>query len=430
MKIHSIFYNSYNLLYFIVIFNGYLILADEIQQNKNGRFLSMFEIINFPNDACTGDSSKNGTCYTSAECEEKGGEKAGDCAQGYGVCCTFEVECGSSVTQNNTYFKKPSSFSTGNCAVQVCPGEDICQLRLDFSSFAITGPYTSTDSAADAQNWANGVIDPKTGVAVVPLQGQCTKDTFTVTSPGGSSVPVICGENNNEHIYVDTSSGECNSIAFAIDPSTASSSWNVQIQMYECDYENLAPRGCTQYFFGEDNGKFSTFNWSGGNHLANQNQNICFRKESGKTKICYSTVSSYTDFSVTNTQAAGVNTQKNFVGTQFDKGGCCGYGATPFGGAANGGQFDCLQIPDATDGNDRCVWDTDGACAIGAFCGPAGIFTQGGKQGGTLPDAMETVCSKRVPFQVRFISDSNENGANEVGLSKGLKGFQLAYIQS
>ena len=94
----------------------------------------------------------------SAECEDKGGTKDGDCAQGYGVCCickwyysfdnmcdinstytltwytyryfcfVVQVECGATITQNNTYFTKPSSFSTGECAVQLCPGEDICQV--------------------------------------------------------------------------------------------------------------------------------------------------------------------------------------------------------------------------------------------------------------------------------------------------------------
>merc|ERR1712110_872832 len=126
----------------------------DIASDRNGRFLSMFEIINFPNDACTGDS-KNGTCYTSAECEDLGGTKDGDCAQGYGVCCTFQVECGSTVVQNNTYFTKSSSFSTGSCAIQVCPKEDICQLRLDFTSFVLNGPYSTSDTSNLAKTTAS-----------------------------------------------------------------------------------------------------------------------------------------------------------------------------------------------------------------------------------------------------------------------------------
>ena len=59
--------------------------------------------------------------------------------------------------------------------------------------------------------------------------------------------------------------------------------------MFPIKYHNsnyLAPQGCTQYFFGEDNGKFYTFNYDGGNHLANQNQNICFRYD--QFIACYS----------------------------------------------------------------------------------------------------------------------------------------------
>ena len=36
---------------------------------------------------CVGSSSRNGTCYTESECEDKGGTAAGSCADGFGVCC-------------------------------------------------------------------------------------------------------------------------------------------------------------------------------------------------------------------------------------------------------------------------------------------------------------------------------------------------------
>ena len=47
----------------------------------------------FPNDPCTGES-KNGTCYTTEECNQKGGTRSGSCAQGYGVCCTCKLLTG------------------------------------------------------------------------------------------------------------------------------------------------------------------------------------------------------------------------------------------------------------------------------------------------------------------------------------------------
>ena len=37
--------------------------------------------IRFPNDVCTGTSSRNGTCYTEVECSNKGGLNSGSCSQ-------------------------------------------------------------------------------------------------------------------------------------------------------------------------------------------------------------------------------------------------------------------------------------------------------------------------------------------------------------
>merc|ERR1711894_132560 len=114
-------------------------------QERNGRFFSMFEVIKFPNTNCTGDT-KVGTCYTSAECEDKDGTKDGTCADGFGTCCIFEVEAGAIITENNTYFKSSGKETSGTKEVRVCPGDNICQLRLDLISFVINGPYTSTET--------------------------------------------------------------------------------------------------------------------------------------------------------------------------------------------------------------------------------------------------------------------------------------------
>lgn len=47
---------------------------------------------------------------------------------------------------------------------------------------------------------------------------------------------------------------------------------------YSCDYVNLAPEGCTQYFFGPAaTDTVQTYNFDSGQHLASQNHNICVR---------------------------------------------------------------------------------------------------------------------------------------------------------
>ena len=49
--------------------------------------VNVFSVVRFPNKACTGSNSENGTCYTTEECSTRGGSSAGACAGGYGVCC-------------------------------------------------------------------------------------------------------------------------------------------------------------------------------------------------------------------------------------------------------------------------------------------------------------------------------------------------------
>ena len=48
---------------------------------------SLFSIVQFPNQECTGLVTDFGTCYTSGECSAKGGTASGNCAAGFGVCC-------------------------------------------------------------------------------------------------------------------------------------------------------------------------------------------------------------------------------------------------------------------------------------------------------------------------------------------------------
>ena len=46
---------------------------------------SLFSIVTFPNQGCASQdsSARNGTCYTSSECQNKGGTTSGNCAAGY-----------------------------------------------------------------------------------------------------------------------------------------------------------------------------------------------------------------------------------------------------------------------------------------------------------------------------------------------------------
>lgn len=63
-------------------------------RSKGKGFLSLFEVIKFPNTKCSvsmGDiRSMEGVCYHEFECKSLGGIPTESCAEGVGVCCVCE----------------------------------------------------------------------------------------------------------------------------------------------------------------------------------------------------------------------------------------------------------------------------------------------------------------------------------------------------
>jgi len=76
------------------------------------RFLSLFTIVSFKNDACTSLTGNNGTCFSARDCDSQGGIKSGTCASGFGVCCLFSSTCGGVTDINGTYFQSSGYPST------------------------------------------------------------------------------------------------------------------------------------------------------------------------------------------------------------------------------------------------------------------------------------------------------------------------------
>ena len=88
-------------------------------------------------------SGTYGTCYAATECEALGGASMGQCAGGFGVCCSFTGGCGGTTSVNNTYFISSSSDSSP-CQFSVCKvSDDICHIRLNFDTFDISQPSTA-----------------------------------------------------------------------------------------------------------------------------------------------------------------------------------------------------------------------------------------------------------------------------------------------
>ena len=87
---------------------------------------------------------------------------------------------------------------------------------------------------------------------------------------------------SGEHVYFDASDS-CNNVLFNLGPTAmgvtaiATRSFSIKITQFTCDYTNLAPSGCDQFFFGTTSGYVQTFNYQNTKHLASQSQDICFR---------------------------------------------------------------------------------------------------------------------------------------------------------
>jgi len=262
-------------------------------------------------------------------------------------------------------------------------------------NFVIAGPSTVTTTVGSATA-GEAVGD---GEDVIDVS-RCIDDQFSVTSPGNAAPPVICGTNTGDHMYVNVETGStCSDLVFSLSSSsTVQRSWAIKITQYSCDYINKAPEGCLQWFFGSTTGTIQSFNWANKQHLADQNQNICVRRESNTCQICY-TQSSDDDF-----QISGMADAMAVI--------ACGYGAD---GMAT--DYDQLIIPAPSKLADGANIANDNG-----FCGALLGSAAGGD------DA--TICSKRLPFMVRFVTDGFEfanEGKAGVAAMDNHQGFSVDY---
>jgi len=355
------------------------------EDSKDPKLISTFQVVRFPNDACTGSNSRNGTCYTSQECTNKGGTSAGTCADGFGVCCTFIITtCGSTSSENLTVWTQPSTVSTGDCGLTICTvSDDICSLRLDFTTFTLTGPNTVTHATMNRRVGQPAPNNVAGQAAANGLQGSawtsnCMVDNFYATSASYSTTPpAICGVNTGQHMYVEADVDRCNMLRFSIGDVTATGTsggtqgtitrgvtaaatraWDITISQIECSSLVVPPSGCTKYWWGAGVATLTNYNYqatvtAGAGHLAMQHERMCVRRERGNCIGCFSAAA--TAFAVSYTAANEVN----IVTT----GGCCGYftpeflqentveadGIHLFGLGELNGQYgwDCVIIPGA-----------------------------------------------------------------------------------
>jgi len=250
--------------------------SDLQQVGRNKKIFSLFNVVTFRNDGCTStDSNRNGTCFTSTECQDKGGRALGNCAAGFGVCCVFVISTTGDINQNCTYIQNPSYPSTyGDTTsltytIRKC-SDDVCFVRLDFDAFTIQGPAATNE----------------------PTNGHNCVDSFVVTGTSGLSSPTICGMNAGQHVYMDMGAEASNTatVKFTFSGASTTRQWDIKVTQVLCYGRSKPPSGCLQYLT-DISGRFKTFNFDDATnqqHLASQDYNICIRQEAGYCCVEYS----------------------------------------------------------------------------------------------------------------------------------------------
>jgi len=394
-------------------------ISCEDDQERNERF-SVFQIIKFKNEPCVG-SQRNGTCFTSAECEEAGGSEDGTCADGFGVCCATILVNGASTSLNQSYIVQTSSsaLTAGPMQYTVCPcSDDVCRIRFDFTQFQLAAPNTGMGSG-------NGGAAVITGGAM----GDCTQDQFSITGSNGGS-PVICGTNQNQHMIVDTDGSTCAKVNFGIGGTTTTRQWDIMVTQYRCGEEAGGPPGCLQWHMARM-GKIRSFNFpeiangaavvNNVVHLSNQQYSICIRKDAAANRVCYTPC--------TTLNAASANIAMDSFGISISTNAAARSGVD--NAACN---TDFLEIVGGTTDAIAAAGVTGAATAVtnSRFCGRYLIPTD--NTDGNAANTVVSVCSYNTPFRVGVNFDADEGSTNaaaivaeDVAVPGGIVGFSLCY---
>lgn len=208
-----------------------------------------------------------GQCVTAEECGNNGGTAAGNCASGFGVCCSYVADSTGSqdVTQNIAHIQNPGFPSTINTAtgaftynIKPKRATGVCQVRLDFIN----------------------------GVLVNPTNNLCTgaaQDQLTVSSGGSGSFVgfnSLCGTLTGQHMYLDTGRQEsAATVTVTFGTATSGRSWKIKVTCLDCESENLADNGCLQWYTSHS-GRIRSFN-SQNAMIHNQQYSICIKQEEG-----------------------------------------------------------------------------------------------------------------------------------------------------
>jgi len=360
--------------------------AESPGSTKQGRFFSMFSLVNFPNDECTSNESECGTCMTASECSGVKGFVSGTCAQGFGACCVVYYDtCGGTLSNNRTYIRNPgypSTYTTaGTCTWTLGKSStNICMIRLDFDESSVAQPGST---------------------------GICATDYFQGTpAKTGRTTPKICGENAGQHIYMDAGAYTDSSAKFElVATGSTARKWKMKVSMIECNSLVKPPNGCLQYHTGQA-GTVSSFNWQDSKayeHLQDQRYSVCVRQARGYCRIGWKQSSTSID---TFKPGRGDPT----AGTAFT--------SLNGPGCDSNAQSDYVVIPNGSDGgqfDSNCISPAVRP-SVDKYCGGALTCITGS----TTP--AEVISNVR-PFTLGVFFNTQEGASNDN------RGFKLNYRQ-
>ena len=106
-------------------------------------------------------------------------------------------------------------------------------------------------------------------------------------------------------MYIDAADA-CTTLSFNIKGnSPVKPKWLISVTQYTSDFNNKAPKGCLQYFFGADKGIITSLNWNSSGKSMERNKRICIRREANKSNMEYR-------------QAGGTEIGEGNKGTNFE----------------------------------------------------------------------------------------------------------------
>jgi len=231
--------------------------------------LSSFSFPTFGrNLVCLGGISLSaGTCETENDCQSSGrfSEASAACIGSELKCCIPAMTCDGQTFTNGTVFTNPSYPKTSSeariCRFQVNKVNlDVQQLRLEIISMSLSQPGDSG----------------------------CKRDALTIQGIGDDAhIPLICGNNANQHIYVPVAGLPG---PFIIEVGTSGidvqRSWAIRI--VQLTHQNvLARSGCLQYYT-DVSSTFESFN-NGYSMIAGLNYAVCVELQNGYCSISYDT---------------------------------------------------------------------------------------------------------------------------------------------